>query len=357
MPNNEKLYISQVSDSTGDNPVLYSIKDAEAVHKTDEATHIDIQGLFVDPYLTFTGTQSFTLKTSTGGLWNGTIEYSTDKTNWSTWDKSISGSAPIASGSGKVLYLRGKNNTHISAISESDYSSFVFITTGTIACTGDIRTLLDYEDPENTTMDSYCYAYMFRDCTSLVVAPELPATTLTDYCYEFMFRGCTSLTAITVLPATTLATQCYSNMFRGCTSLTAIPALPATTLAVGCYMNMFVGCTSLTTIPVLPATTLASYCYSNMFNGCTSITTIPTLPVRTLANHCYEYMFHNCTKIKFSTTRTGDYQTPYRIPTRGTGTVGTASLTSMFANTGGTFTGTPSINTTYYTSNTVVSAS
>ena len=65
-------------------------------------------------------------------------------------------------------------------------------------------------------------------------------------------------------------------------------------------------------------------------------------------------MFYGCRLIKLSTTQTGEYQTPYRIPKSGTGTTATGALTEMFANTGGTFTGTPSINTTYYTSNTVV---
>jgi len=46
---------------------------------------------------------------------------------------------------------------------------------------------------------------MFRGCTSLITAPELPATTLTNYGYQGMFGGCTSLTKAPDLPATTLA--------------------------------------------------------------------------------------------------------------------------------------------------------
>lgn len=65
-------------------------------------------------------------------------------------------------------------------------------------------------------------------------------------------------------------------------------------------------------------------------------------------------MFSGCTNIKLSTTKTGEYQTAYRIPISGTGMTTTDTLTSMFTGTGGTFTGTPEINTTYYTSNTVV---
>ena len=39
---------------------------------------------------------------------------------------------------------------------------------------------------------------MFRECTSLTHAPQLPATTLTNNCYAGMFNGCTNLTEISV---------------------------------------------------------------------------------------------------------------------------------------------------------------
>ena len=128
------------------------------------------------------------------------------------------------------------------------------------------------------------------------------------------------------------------------------------TMAGNCYNSMFYGCTALTTAPALPATTLAGTCYYNMFSGCTSLTTAPALPATTLTRYCYAYIFYGCTKIKLSTTQTGEYQTAYRIPTSGTGNTATNALKDMFTNTGGAFTGTPEINTTYYlsTSNTIV---
>lgn len=86
-----------------------------------------------------------------------------------------------------------------------------------------------------------------------------------------------------------------------------------------------------------------------MFNGCTSLTTVPKLPATILTDRCYNRMFYSCTFIKLSTSKTGIYQYEYRIPTNGTGTTATYALTDMFTNTGGTFTGTPSLNTTYYT--------
>ena len=279
-------------------------------------------------YLSFIGNEDFTLKTYNNTKnWDGTLEYSTDKETWNTWNGTEISSA------GSKLYLRGIGNTKITGSS----SSYRFVFTGTdalkIACEGNIENLLDYETVSaggHPTMAKYCYAYMFDGCTALTSAPELPATTLTNDCYNGMFFDCTSLTTAPALPATTLGAYCYANMFRSCTSLTTAPELPATTLTNGCYNQMFYGCTSLTTAPALPATTLAESCYENMF--------------------------YVCEKIKLSTTQTGEYQTVYRIPKSGTCTLAPNALLDMFTSTGGTFTGTPSINTTYYlsTSNTVV---
>ena len=138
-----------------------------------------------------------------------------------------------------------------------------------------------YYSNGNCIASGACYASMFRDCTSLTTAPELPATMLisgstSDGCYQYMFRDCTSLTTAPELPATTLAQNCYNGMFQDCKSLTTAPELPATTLKNNCYNNMFKDCTSLTAAPELPATTLASDCYDNMFYGCRNLQSVTT---------------------------------------------------------------------------------
>lgn len=61
-------------------------------------------------------------------------------------------------------------------------------------------------------------------------------------------------------------------------------------------------------------------------------------------------MFYNCTSLKLSSTKTDEYTQEYRIPSSGNGTMATDALTNMFTSTGGTFTGTPEINTIYYLS-------
>ena len=306
-------------------------------------------------------TSDFTLK-ATYKEWNGTVEYSTDKNTWNTWDGSEIPSA------NKKLYLRGKNNTTF-----YNKNGVQFVLSANAGCYGNINTLLDYENPPMavgkncyrsmfqgckltsapelpaTTLADYCYYQMFYGCTKLVSAPALPATTLANYCYQSMFSNCKSLTSAPELPATTLTVLCYAGMFHGCTKLVSAPALPATTAVLWCYKQMFQGCTSLTTAPALPATTLSDGCYKSMFYGCTSLTTAPELPATTLAFECYKSMFYGCTGLKISATQTGEYTIAWRIPSAGEITsTATQWNVNMLTNTGGTFTANPSINTTYY---------
>ena len=287
-------------------------------------------------YILFEGeTSDFTLK-ATNKEWDGIVEYSTDKNTWNTWDGSEISSA------NKKLYLRGKNNTFYTS------SGVKFVLSAKAGCYGNINTLLDYENPPTTLMHSR-YEGMFEGCTSLTTAPELPATTLGESCYTAMFRGCTSLSTAPALPATNLNSRCYFAMFFGCTSLTTPPALHATTLADDCYKWMFNNCTSLTTPPELPATTLAMNCYSGMFDRCTSLTKAPALPATTLTYSCYNKMFYRCARLKISTTQTEEYNTAWRIPSAGEITAeATDWNVDMLARTGGTFSGDPSSNTTYY---------
>lgn len=264
------------------------------------------------PYLTFKADETQTLQMTKAVE---TLEYSENGGEWHT----LGTNTVVFGGSNGNLRLRGKSTTG-TAKSYSDYSSITFDRDVSVSCSGDIRTLIDYENyittsTENarfcslfyncknlttapelpaTTLTDFCYRYMFYGCTSLTNAPELPAITLAEYCYNSMFYGCSSLTAAPELPATTLAGYCYEKMFHGCTSLTNVPDLPATKLVIGCYKGMYEGCTSLTIAPELPATTLTESCYNAMFSGCTSLTKAPELPATTLADYCYSSMFNGC---------------------------------------------------------------
>ena len=247
------------------------------------------------PYVTFKAEQPQTFKmTAKGGYEITGLQYSV---NYGEWKTVAANEEVTFGGTNGTLRLRG-TNTNGTASAWSGYSTITFTDkTVKVACTGDIRTLLDWRIYSTVNTQNAKFSYLFYDCSVLTSAPELPATTLADNCYQYMFNGCTSLTSAPELPATKLAGSCYNSMFSGCTSLTAAPELPATTLDDNCYLNMFLGCTGLTAAPELKATTLEKYCYNRMFKGCTSLTAAPKLKATTLAYYCYYDMFSGCTKL------------------------------------------------------------
>ena len=281
-------------------------------------------GDLIIPYVTFKAEQPQTFKmTAQYGYTISGLEYSV---NGGEWKKVVADTGVDFGGDKGNLRLRGTN--HNGTADDSGYSTITFTKDALVACTGDIRTLLDWKNystvetqnarfcnlfegrsvltsaPElpATMLANNCYSAMFSGCTSLKSAPKLPATTLAIGCYSNMFSDCTSLTSAPTLSATTLADYCYNGMFSGCTSLKSAPTLSATTLAESCYNEMFNGCKSLKSAPTLSATTLAESCYSGMFNGCTSLESAPKLPATTLAIGCYSYMFSNCTSLKSAPT-------------------------------------------------------
>ena len=244
------------------------------------------------PYLTFTADQPQTFKVSTYQSYtlDESIQYSL---NGGVWTKLDVGTKITFGGDNGALRLRGKS----SGGTASSAYQYAFISFGDskvkVTCSGDIRTLVDYDNYVTVSTANARFCYLFKECASLTTAPELPATTLADRCYCGMFYKCAGLTTAPELPATTLADYCYSSMFSYCAGLTTAPELPAITLAPHCYQQMFYHCAGLTTAPELPATTLAEGCYQQMFQS-TSLTTAPKLPATTLAERCYQNMFWNC---------------------------------------------------------------
>ena len=251
------------------------------------------------PYITFTAEKAQKFKMTTNGDYTiSGLQYSVNNDDWQNVEKDKEVTFGGTNGS---LRLRG-TNTNGTATAWYTKSTITFTDPNVnVACTGDIRTLLDWRNYNIVETNNARFCYLFNGCSVLTSAPELPATTLADHCYNQMFGGCTKLTSAPVLPATTLAVFCYTYMFYGCTNLTSAPVLPATTLAY-CYTGMFSGCTKLTSAPALPATTLADHCYADMFNGCTSLKTAPKLPATTLAGDCYYNMFSGCTALETAPT-------------------------------------------------------
>jgi len=243
------------------------------------------------PYITFSANelQALSMSESVDNL-----EYSVNGGKW----KTLGTTTVTFGGNYGELRLRGKNSYGTArSASWPSYSQIKFSTSAHVACTGDIRTLIDYENYSSTPTDYAKFCWLFGDCYQLTSAPLLPAVNLASECYYYMFSGCSGLTEAPELPATTLAKDCYSNMFSSCSGLTEAPVLPATSLADYCYYYMFSGCSGLTEAPELPATTLAKDCYSQMFSRCSGLTEAPELPATIMEKNCYEMMFNACTSL------------------------------------------------------------
>ena len=254
------------------------------------------------PYVTFTAEseQTFTFSISANFATalgeNEYFEYSVGDGEWTQFKTTVDNIK--FGGTLGSLRLRGKSSKGTALNSGSGCSRIKFTTANSpVDCTGDIRTLIDYENYADVSTADAKFCSLFYQNTELRTAPKLPATTLANYCYREMFTYCTALTTAPELPAKTLAELCYCLMFSGCTALTTAPALPAKSLAKSCYFQMFNGCTALTMAPTLPAETLASFCYQGMFSGCSALTTAPELPADTLAFGCYNEMFSGCTAL------------------------------------------------------------
>ena len=277
------------------------------------------------PYLTFYSTDGeFTIGIGDSADWDGILEYSVDTVTWSEYEKQPSARVPVSSNAG-LLYFRGSGNTHLQTYYSAYTPNFFEIQGSGIHCIGNIETLLDYasvQRGEHPRMGNWCFQGLFSGCRTLVSAPELPATELSGGCYKSMFYNCWALEEAPLLPAKEAVSYCYEHMFAYCTSLILPPELPATVVGEESYYEMFIGCTKLQRLPRLPAKNLPWWCYF--------------------------YMFRYCSSIKLSETMTGEYQYAYRIPSSGAGTGGRGTE-GMFQYTGGPFTGTPTINTTYYT--------
>ncbi len=188
-------------------------------------------------YLCFTSTGDSTVAMTQNGTPNTSankvIQYKLNDGQWQTWDLSA-----VTLADGDKMYLKSDDEI---PMGEEWSICKQFVMTGSIAASGNIMSLLNF----STTLPDNAFVSLFKNCTSLTTAPELPATTLSVGCYSYMFSGCSSLTTAPALPATTLTDDCYVEMFNDCASLVQAPELPATTLTNRCYRQMFGFCSNL----------------------------------------------------------------------------------------------------------------
>lgn len=248
------------------------------------------------PYLCFTAnTAGSTVKLQK--YWSPTSVTLETSTDWNTWNTYTFWNTLTLSNVWDKVYRRNTSET-TTGFSTDSSNYYYFSMTWKMSWSGDINYLLNKNSAD--TLGNYGYNALFADCTSLTSAPDLTATTIGQYSYRYMFSGCSNLVSA----------------------------------------------------PKISATTIGRNCCEYMFNGCSNLEELPWLPAITLERYCYYYMFRNCSKIKLSATQTWEYQTPYRVPIEWTWVAANNCIQAMFYGTWWVQLG--DINTTYYTSNTVV---
>lgn len=285
---------------------------------------------------TYNGSNTVTIQqTLTGSPDSSTyakhLQYSKDKTNWTTITLSSTSSTAytITLNKGEKVYFRGNEGVFNYWYSGGTKKAITKISANqTHTVGGNINTLLDYQDPYGLTLPQGAFNSIFENNTKLTSASEITFTpsvdgSLSSFCYLCLFKNCTNLTtvpksvpakkqgygscygmfsytAITTapaLPATVLENSCYVDTFHGCSKLVNPPELPATVLAQNCYRALFARCTSLVNAPELPATTLAINCYQYAFLNCINLVNPPELPAETLKTNCYQQLFYGCSKL------------------------------------------------------------
>ena len=243
-------------------------------------------------------------------LYAKTLQYSKDKTNWSTITLS-STAYTITLNKGEKVYFRGNEGVLNYYVLGTSAITNISGTQSHIV-SGNINTLINYMTPNELTLTQGVFARLFRNNKTITSAENLTLPpsmdgSLSNYSYESMFEECSKLiTAPKSIPATTQGISSCKSMFKSCIKLVTPPELRSLNLTDSCYSGIFWLCTSLQTAPQLPAETLAPNCYENAFTSCSKLTTPPVLPAKILARRCYYALFNGCTSLNNLTVYADD---------------------------------------------------
>ena len=166
-------------------------------------------------YVTFTAGAEQKFKMTTSGNYTiSNLQYSVNKEGW----KNVVKDEEVTfGGTNGDLRLRG-TNPNGTANNANDYSTITFTNPKVnVACTGDIRTLQDWNNYNTVDTKDAKFCSLFYGCSVLTSAPELSATTLAESCYAGMFSGCTKLSTVTMLAPSdqiTSASDCCKDWLK-----------------------------------------------------------------------------------------------------------------------------------------------
>lgn len=194
--------------------------------------------------------------TNSYGVKTVILEYQKNNNEWIPFTSSTGG-YDIVVEPGDEVRFRGDNDS----MCEKPYLAFADDkanrfkdSTAVYNIYGNIMSLLSktgYTEMSALTSD-YAFAHLFQDCLGLISAQNLvlPAVTLRSHCYKCMFQASTNLLyGPKVLNFSTPSNWCCLQMFKNCTSMVSAPELLASNINIDrCYGGIFQGCANLNRI-------------------------------------------------------------------------------------------------------------
>lgn len=243
------------------------------------------------------------------------IDYSTDKYNWTTIGEynSMTISLPTT---GDKVYFRNSSSYNWWNLGGCSYNDNNCISTnsGTIKAGGCLSTLCYSTSKPNQVIgyNTWCYngpcgfGYLFNNNQGLIDASDIIfdiSQNDRDYeTYKGMFYNCSNLQyAPTDLANITSVTSAFdfTMAFYECASLTSLDFSGLTVIDGSSTFNQICyNCVSLTSIDF---SNLAEVHYSGNFTyafyGCTSLTSVDFSNLTVVDNPSFQYTFQNCTNL------------------------------------------------------------
>ena len=198
------------------------------------------------------------------------LEYSTDKSTWTSWDFSQTLTLPA---NGKV-YLRG-NNVKFS-VSSGNYHYFG--STGNVYAGGSVRSLFNKQVPSTITSNATMFGFMFFGMTTLVgVDTNLFAGI--NYGSSGNWRDTTNM---------------FYRTFSGCSSLVTPPDLSGIGYVKdNTFRETFNQCTLLTTtapLNIIETMPNAKYTFKSMYFQCYAL--VDASPMRVSCSNTNEHLLY-----------------------------------------------------------------
>lgn len=261
---------------------------------------------------TYAGSNTITLTSQsasspTAGKYATQLQYSKDKTNWTTVNLSTSNPVTITMLEGEKVYFR--NNSGY--FNYSDRNNNAFYTT--INCSapydvvGNASSLLDYNNMRTVPLSFGCFAKLFYGDPNLKYADRMTFTeqkVVPERAFYDVFHDCTGLVAVCDFNTveSTSGWGNFNSMLQGCTSLINAPNFRnlINTGERACFSWYAHDCTALKTAGSFDnLTTVGPYGFNQSFAGCTSLVTATYTPklTGTVAEYGFNRTYQNCSKL------------------------------------------------------------